>query len=113
MTISQIGPDETSVQSYPLWDGIHDKGLDLEAIQAGENHNPNDRDHAHHSSRQQGDHRPEDNHQLLYDAPGDQETMTETMSHRTADTSPSCPQCHHDRRKKNHTTPRRDVATRL
>jgi len=32
---SQIGPDKTHVRFYPLWDGIHDEGLDLEAIYTG------------------------------------------------------------------------------
>jgi len=32
MTTSQIWPEEMRVRSYPLWDGIHDEGLDLEAI---------------------------------------------------------------------------------
>ena len=46
MTTSQILPDETRVRSYPLRDGIHDEGLDLEAMQASGNHDPNDRDRA-------------------------------------------------------------------
>jgi len=28
----QIWSDKTHVRFYPLWDGIHDEGLDLEAI---------------------------------------------------------------------------------
>jgi hypothetical protein len=32
MTTSQIQSDKMRVQSYPLWDGTHDEGLDLEAI---------------------------------------------------------------------------------
>jgi hypothetical protein len=40
MTIGQIRPEKTRVRSYPLWDEIHDKGLDLEAIQTDENHDP-------------------------------------------------------------------------
>jgi hypothetical protein len=46
MTTSQVRPNETRVLSCPLRDGIHDEGLDLEATQAGGNHNPNDRDRA-------------------------------------------------------------------
>ena len=45
MTTSQIWPEEMRVRSYPLWDGIHDEGLDLEAIQTGGIHDPNDWDH--------------------------------------------------------------------
>jgi hypothetical protein len=45
MTIGQIQPDKTDVRSYPPQDGIHDKGLDLEATQTDESHDPNDRDH--------------------------------------------------------------------
>jgi hypothetical protein len=44
MTTGQIRPDKTSVQSYLLRDEIHDEGLNLEAIQAGGNHDPNGRD---------------------------------------------------------------------
>jgi hypothetical protein len=29
----QIRTDKTWVRSHPLWDGIHDESLDLEAIQ--------------------------------------------------------------------------------
>jgi hypothetical protein len=32
---------------YPLRDGIHDGGLDLEAIQASRSHDPRARDHGH------------------------------------------------------------------
>jgi hypothetical protein len=45
MTTGQIRPDKMHVRSYPLQDGIHDTGLDLEAIQLGGSHDPNDRDH--------------------------------------------------------------------
>jgi hypothetical protein len=41
MTTGQIWPDETSVLFYPLWDRIHDEGLDLEAIQIYGSHDPN------------------------------------------------------------------------
>jgi hypothetical protein len=41
---SQIRPDKMHVRFNPLQDGIHDKGLDLEAIQPGGSHDPNDRD---------------------------------------------------------------------
>jgi hypothetical protein len=40
----QIRPDKTHVRSYLSWDGIHNEGLNLEAIQTGESLNPNDRD---------------------------------------------------------------------
>jgi hypothetical protein len=36
--------DESTI--LPATDGIHNEGLDLEAIQASRNHDPNDRDHA-------------------------------------------------------------------
>ena len=53
------------------------------------------------SSNQQGDRRPRDGYQLLYDAPRNQEAMMKTMvrttSHRTAGELPSCLQCRHDR----------------
>ena len=39
----QIGTYETHVRFYPLWDGIHDEGLHLEAIQTDESHDTNDR----------------------------------------------------------------------
>jgi hypothetical protein len=32
------------VQLHPLWDRIHNEGLDLEAIQTDEGHDPNDQD---------------------------------------------------------------------
>ena len=63
MTIGQISPDKTYVRSYPLRDGIHDEGLDLEANQTGGSHDPN-------SPIQQGDHRPKGGYQLPYDALG-------------------------------------------
>ena len=44
MPTGQIRPDKTHVRFYPLRDGIHDEGLNLEAIQASGNHDPNDRD---------------------------------------------------------------------
>jgi hypothetical protein len=43
MMIGRIRPDEMGVRSYPLQDGIHDEGPDLEAIQASGNHDPNGR----------------------------------------------------------------------
>jgi hypothetical protein len=43
----QIWPDKTHVRFYPLRDGIHDEGLDLEAIQTGESHNLDARDRGH------------------------------------------------------------------
>jgi hypothetical protein len=36
--------DRMHVRFYPPWDGIHDKGLDLEAVLPGESHDPNDWD---------------------------------------------------------------------
>ena len=45
ITTSQIRPDKTHVQSYPLRDGIYDEGFDFEADQTGRSHDPNDRDH--------------------------------------------------------------------
>jgi hypothetical protein len=52
-------------------------------------------------SRQRGDQRPRSGHQLLYNALGNQETMTktttETTLHRMASELPSCLQCRHDR----------------
>jgi hypothetical protein len=45
ITTDQIRPDKMHVRLHPLWDGIHDEGLDLEAIQIGESHDPNDRGH--------------------------------------------------------------------
>ena len=54
---------------------------------------------APHSPRQQVNPRLGDGHQLLYDAPGNQETMTkataETTSHRMAGELSSCLQCRH------------------
>ena len=106
MTISteptiQIRSDKTWVRSHPLRDGIHDKSLDLEAIQTGGNHSPDDWDRAPRSSSQQGNRRSWGGYQLLYDAPGNQEMMTkttaETTSHRTAGELPSCLQCRHGR----------------
>jgi len=44
MTIVQIWPDKMHVRSYPLPNGIHDKGLDLEAIQISGSHNLNNQD---------------------------------------------------------------------
>jgi hypothetical protein len=117
MITGQIRPDETSVQSYPLRDGIHDGDLDLEAIQVGRNHDPTVGIMAPRSSRQQGDRRPRGGHQLLYDAPENRETMTktmmETMSHRTASASPPCLQCHHNRHRSTtpHTMPQRGHKT--
>jgi hypothetical protein len=32
------------VRSYPLWNGIRDEGLDLEANQTSRSHDPNDQD---------------------------------------------------------------------
>jgi hypothetical protein len=40
----QIRPDKMHVRSYLSRDGIHDEGLNLEAIQTGESLNPNDQD---------------------------------------------------------------------
>jgi hypothetical protein len=60
--------DESTI--LPAMDGIHNEGLDLEAIQAGRNHDPNDRDRGPHSSRQRGNQRPKGGHQLPYDALG-------------------------------------------
>ena len=34
----------TTINTYPPWDGIHDKGLDLEADQTNRSHDPNNRD---------------------------------------------------------------------
>jgi hypothetical protein len=47
------------------------------------------------SSNQQGDLRPNDGYQLLYDTSGNQEAMTKTMSYRTTGEPPPCLQCHH------------------
>ena len=44
ITTGQIRLDKMHVRSHPLWDGIHDGGLDLEATQANESRDPNDRD---------------------------------------------------------------------
>lgn len=48
LTIYQLAKarmtDKTHVSSYLLRDGIHDRGLDLEASQTDESHDPNDRD---------------------------------------------------------------------
>ena len=43
-TTSQIWPYKTCVRSHPLWDGIHDGGLDLTATWTDESHDPNDQD---------------------------------------------------------------------
>ena len=42
--IIQIRSDKTKVRLHPLWDGIHDESLDLEAIQIDGSHDPNDWD---------------------------------------------------------------------
>ena len=44
MTTGKIRPDKMHVRPHPLWDGIHDEGIDLKAIQTSGNHDPNDRD---------------------------------------------------------------------
>jgi hypothetical protein len=44
ITTGQIRPNKTHVQLHPLRNRIHDEGLDLEAIQTGESHDPNDQD---------------------------------------------------------------------
>jgi hypothetical protein len=92
MTTSQIRPDETRVRSYPLRDGIHDEGLNSKAIQAGKNHDPNDRDHGPPLFKITRQSMTQGGHQLLYDAPGNQEMMTkttaETMSHRMTSEPP-------------------------
>jgi hypothetical protein len=31
MTIDRIRPNQAGIQSYPLWNGSHDKGLSAEA----------------------------------------------------------------------------------
>jgi hypothetical protein len=69
ITTGQIRPDKTHVWSYPLWDGIHDEGLDLEAIQPGRSHDPNDRDRGPQPPNLRGDRCPGGGYQLLYDAP--------------------------------------------
>jgi len=43
----QIRPDKTHVRFYPLWDGIHDGGLDLEANQVDGSHDLGTRDCGH------------------------------------------------------------------
>ena len=40
----QIRFNKMHVQHYLLRNGIHDKGLDLEATKTGRSHDPNDRD---------------------------------------------------------------------
>jgi hypothetical protein len=66
----QMWPNKTHVRSYPPWDGIHDEGLELEAIQTGESHDPNDRGAALSPLSQQSNQRPGGGYQLLYNTPG-------------------------------------------
>jgi hypothetical protein len=40
MTTGQIKSDKMKVRSHPLQDGIHDEGLNLEAIQTDGSHDP-------------------------------------------------------------------------
>ena len=47
MTTNQIRPNRMHVWFNPLYDGIHDQGLDLEAIRTGRSHNQNAQDHGH------------------------------------------------------------------
>ena len=42
---SQISPEEMHVRFYPLRDGIHDEGFELEATLTDRSHDPNDQDH--------------------------------------------------------------------
>ena len=72
ITTGQIRPDMTHVRFYSLRDGIHDEGLDLEAIRTGGGHDPNDRGRGPQLLRPR---RPTiwGGYQLLYDAPGNQE----------------------------------------
>jgi type II restriction/modification system DNA methylase subunit YeeA len=76
----QIRSDNRKVRSHPLRDGIHDEGLDLEAIQTNESHNPNDRDHGPQLLKPTRYRRPRGGYQLLYDALGNQETITKTTT---------------------------------
>ena len=38
----QLWTDKTWVRSHPLWDGIHDENIDLEAIQISKSHDLDD-----------------------------------------------------------------------
>ena len=86
-TTDQIWLNETRVRSYPLWDGIHDESLDLEAIQISEATTPTIGIVALSSSSQSGIDDHGAGYQLLYDVLGNQEMMTkttaETTSHKT------------------------------
>jgi hypothetical protein len=43
-TTGQIQPYKMHVRSHPLWDEMHDGGLDLKATWTDESHDPNNRD---------------------------------------------------------------------
>ena len=47
----QIQTNYMLVRSHPLWDGIHDKGLNEEAIQTGKVPQPRDRGHGSQSRK--------------------------------------------------------------
>jgi hypothetical protein len=65
---SMYGFDETQVQFHPLRDENHDRGLDLEAAQASEGHDPNARDRGHSLHKAARRSIAWDDRQLLYDA---------------------------------------------
>jgi hypothetical protein len=44
MTTDQIWPNKMYVRSHPLWDEIHDGGLDLKDTQTDESHDPTNKD---------------------------------------------------------------------
>jgi len=47
-TTGQIRTYKMRGQSHPLWNGIHDGGLDLKATRTDKSHDPNDRNHGPH-----------------------------------------------------------------
>jgi len=100
--IIQIWSDNIYVWSYPLRDGIHDGGLDLEAIQVDESHDPGAWDRGHQLNKTN---KAIDDLGAAMNSGttpiGEQEAMTkaiiETTSHRMAGEPPPCLQCRHGR----------------
>ena len=96
----RIRTDRTRVRSHPLRDGIHDKGLDLETfLTYGEPRPPTIGVVVLSLMKRLGEQRPWAATYYGYDALGNLETTTKTMTdatlHRTADElSPSLQCCH-------------------